>query len=246
MNIAFPAVVIFLLLFPGVVFRNAFLQSEDKSASTATPLTTAAALAFIYALMLHFVWVFFATLFGFKIDYFSLLVILTSDRDNLAAAIKVVAASINWIALYFATLLAASWLLGLAFRFVVSTFNLDHGENWLAKRLKNDTPWYYYFSDFESDTKDMPAAVYISALTEVGGLIFIYEGFLRSYKLNSSGQLDRIVLQNVDRRLICEDKNSGTDIFEGNSHEISGDNMVIPMSEIKNFNIQYLYTEDAD
>ncbi|MEJ2044479.1 MAG: hypothetical protein P8X74_05490 [Reinekea sp.] len=246
MNIAFPAVVIFLILLPGAIFRTTFNISEDKSYFGQMPLSKAATVSFIYAIFLHLLWLIITIyIFKIKIDFYTLFVLLTSYQGRMDAALVAVSSSIYKVFTYFITLILFSGILGISLRYLVNKFKLDHGDSWLAKVCRVNTPWYYYFTDHYSDHKEEPVYIIVSALVDVAGSGVIYEGFLKKWYTDRDGKLDRIVIEEAVRWPL--DLRSDTPISKAktDTFDIFGHNLTLKMSEVQNLNIQYYYFDEC-
>lgn len=262
MNIAFPAIVIFLLVMPGILFQGAVKKTENKSESTSQSLAHLIGSSLLSAVFLHILFGLIATqLDRVDIDFKTLFVFMTSHQAEMARAIDVAASNFSEILTYFILLFLFSSTLGWFIRWAIDEYKLDTGSGWLAKHLKNDTPWADYFSDRHSEKDDRPDAVLISAVSQVGSFVFIYEGFLDQYRLDKDGKLERIILHSVSRRLVspsdnepsadcetCDDSDDSEDhgVVENPGKVIIGDALVIPMSEVKNFVIEYIYISETN
>ena len=80
------------------------------------------------------------------------------------------------------------------------------------------------------------------------GSSFLYYGVLEDFYLDSSGQLNRVVLSDAMRRPIeSDDSNSSfTSTYSSSNattrfYDIKGDRLILKYEDIKNINIEYLY-----
>lgn len=95
--------------------------------------------------------------------------------------------------------------------------------------------------------------VLISAIVEVAKEAVLYVGVLDEFYVDSEGQLDRLVLQNVARRPLSKDK-SVAEANDGNVvgtelarfYEVDGDSFVLRYSETITLNIQYVTLSETE
>ncbi|ABQ28078.1 hypothetical protein [Geotalea uraniireducens] len=247
MNIAFPALLVFLIILPGFIFRFSFRISE-KTVIDQTPFATAFVKGVIIAGFFHLPWSWIASLIGHPIDYNALLMLLASPQREsaLVTIIANVADDFPIIILYFISLFIFAAALGTLLRSLVVKFKLDRNEL-IGPFVKFDTPWYYLFSGyheaFESD------GVVVSAIVEIDKTGYIYTGLLKEYFFAPDGALERIVIEMAMRRPLSNNKSSDENNIEERFerfYKIDGDYFVLRYSEIKTLNIEFLRVQEMN
>lgn len=247
MNVAFPALLVFLIILPGFIFRHSFRLSE-KTIIDQTPFAAASVKGLVIAAFLHLPWVVLAEQIGHPIDYNALLMLLSSpQRENaLVETIRQAADSFNWIVFYFISLFLGAALFGLLLRSIVVKFKLDRNR-FVGRFVKFDTPWYYLFCGY-NETFEVDGVV-VSAIVEIDKTAYVYTGLLKEYFFAPDGTLDRLVIEMAMRRPLSKDKESdGDDIEERYErfYTIAGDYFVLRYAEIKTLNIEFLRVDTLE
>ena len=256
MNVAFSALLVFLLLLPGFLFRTYFKRAE-KIVLDVKPFGQAAIDAFLAAIVLDLVWYWIAVLVtGTRADFPTLFTLIAGEKSaELESAIARIAADPWRPGLFFVTLFAFSVLAAFLLRRIVTRWRLDRRGAALANFLRFDTPWYYLFTGY--DRASPPNGVAIGAVVTLGGTAYLYTGVLVEYFLDDQGQLNRLVLASAARRPLSEDAlqdDEGlTDEWveterrvgeagpaEERFYPIEGDYFVLRYSEISTLNVRYL------
>jgi hypothetical protein len=97
MNIALPALVVFLLLLPGFIFRSRFKRAERISLDY-SPFGQVVTEAVLWVTVLHVIWLITAYIvFGRFLDVSALLRLISSDASNQAKSIAAVSVDFKWI-----------------------------------------------------------------------------------------------------------------------------------------------------
>ncbi len=246
MNVAFSALLVFLLLLPGFLFRTYFKRAE-KVVLDIKPFGQAAIDAFLAALVLDLVWYWGAALVtSYRVDFKALLTLVAGDKSaNLDSAIAEVATDPWHPGIFFASLYAFAILAGFGLRYAVTRWRLDRRGAPLANFLRFDTPWYYLFTGYDRATP--PDGVAIGAVVCLGSSAYLYTGVLVEYFLDDQGQLNRLVLASAARRPLSDDQasESGADpdqppAYEERFYPIEGDYFVLRYSEVLTLNVRYL------
>lgn len=250
MNVALPALIIFLLLLPGFTFRTRLKRAERTSLDY-SPFGQVAAEAILWALIAHLVWLLLSyLLFGNYLDAGVLLKLLSSDPTGQAKATDAVGDKFGWIAAYFVTLFFASYSIPKGARQLISKYRLDRDAYRLGSIFRfHQAPWYYLLTGADFEAEDEPDLIVVSAIVDVAGEAVLYTGVLDEFFVNSEGGLDRVVLQEVMRRPIGSDKDA-TKVEEGRDasrfYPIEGDYFVLRYSEAITLNVQYVKLTAAD
>ena len=251
MNVAFSALLVFLLLLPGFLFRTYFKRAE-KVVLDVKPFGRAAIDAFLTALVLDLAWYGVShAITGKAVDFHAMLTLVAGEKSpGLESAITELASDPWRPGLFFVSLYAFAIAAGLGLRRVVTRLKLDRRGAPLANVLRFDTPWYYLFTGYDRPVP--PNGVAIGAVVSLGGIAYLYTGVLVEYFLDDQGQLNRLVLASAARRPLSEDaaEESEESSAEGSParaqpgderfYPIEGDYFVLRYSEVLTLNVRYL------
>jgi hypothetical protein len=244
-NVAFPALLTFLLILPGYIFRGAFTRSERTQLDN-RPFTSETVKSLIIAIFLHTFWLQLSKLFSpITIDYHVFLILFTSVRgDLLELAINRSANHIPAFTTYLVTIYIFSYTLGLLAQKMVIKYKLDR-HPLLSELFKFDTPWFYLFKGF-NDEGDEADFVKLAVTVQQVEATYLYYGILEDFFLTETGNLDRIVLSSVVRRQLTADdailigyEEARLSKEEVRFYEISGDRLVLKYRDISSLNIEY-------
>jgi hypothetical protein len=243
-NVAFPALLTFLLILPGFIFRGAFTRSERTQLDN-RPFTSETVKSLIIAIFLHTTWFNIVKIFTpVSIDYHIFLTLFTAARgDLLEVAINNSATHMPTFITYLMSIYICSYLLGLSAQKLVLKYKLDR-HYLLSELFRFDTPWFYLFKGF-NDEGDGADFVKLAVTVQQAEATYLYYGILEDFFLTVTGNLDRIVLSSVVRRplnadeVILSDGNPQTTTGERGFYEISGDRFVLKYNDITSLNIEY-------
>lgn len=242
MEIALPAIIIFLLVSPGFIFRAQFKRAERETFDY-SPFGIVVGQAFLWTLVLHGLWLTITWwVFNSALDIKTLMQLLspTSQQEN-ASSFDAVSEDVARITSYFVSLYVFCWFVPLALRKQIVKYRLDREDFPLSWLLRMDAPWYYLLQGANLTKK--PAVVFISVLVDVSGKAILYYGILVSYTVDRhTGELNRIVLSGVfrwelegfDQAKTPEDKMKISESIDGNC-------LVISYDETITLNIKYLH-----
>jgi len=255
-NVAFSALLVFLLLLPGFLFRTYFKRAE-KIVLDVKPFGQAAIDAFLAAIVLDLSWYWLTVLVtGTRADFQALLALIAGEKSpRLESAIAEIAGDPWRPGLFFGSLYAFAIAAAFALRHAVTRWRLDRRGAPLANFLRFDTPWYYLFTGYDRPTA--PDGVAIGAVVSLGGTAYLYTGVLVEYFLDDQGQLNRLVLASAARRPLAEDAVQGYEAVPAEGSEeaaadeaavpaeerfypIEGDYFVLRYSEVLTLNVRYL------
>lgn len=244
MNIAFPALLTFLLILPGYIFRATFTRSERTQLDN-RPFTSETVKSLIIAIALHTFWLQSAKIFlPLSIDYHVFLTLFTAARgDLLELAINKSANQTPLFIAYLMTLYIFSYLLGLSAQKAIIKYKLDR-HPLLSELFRFDTPWFYLLKGY-NDEGDEADFVKLAVTLKQAEATYLYYGILEDFFLTESGNLDRIVLSSVVRRQLTADEaipiddNAPASAEEARFYEISGDRLVLKYNDITSLNIEY-------
>jgi hypothetical protein len=254
-NVAFSALLVFLLLLPGFLFRTYFKRAE-KVVLDVKPFGQAAIDAFLTAIVLDLLWYWLTVLAtGTRVDFRALLTLVAGEKSmDLEGAIAKLASDPWHPGLFFGSLYAFAIAAAFLLRRIVTRWRLDRRGAPLANFLRFDTPWYYLFTGYDRDTE--PNGVAIGAVVSLGGTAYLYTGVLVEYFLDDQGQLNRLVLASAARRQLSEDAQDDATLTGGwepaealgaaptaaeeRFYPIEGDYFVLRYAEVVTLNVRYL------
>ena len=203
MNIALPAVLLFLLVAPGFVYHHFSALREARQADV-TPFGTTALKSIFIAVVLNAV---IGLVGGFGLGYQLYLGDAVRLLSGTAVANSVPEARYNWLnehPLPVLSFFLATHALALAAatlrRLAVQRYELDRPGSRFHRYFWRQAPWHYVFSGIDCGKEIGVGAVFVSAYVSVNGAASLYTGVLHDYGVRDDGQLDRIILSAVRRR----------------------------------------------
>lgn len=210
MNVAFPALVLAVVLMPGFVFTHTYrLDKSDRAVfTTYSKLTVFAvvASAFLHAFVVGLV-----TLMGFSIDYhafFSFVAGKTVSKEAVEAFTNHL-----WHCFgYFTAVYSLAYLLGIAARTLVIRYNLDmllpglslHSENFALFKCRSPEALEVY----RDPNLDNQLYVILDALMMVGDDAWIYTGVVSKMVEKPNGEIDTLTLTYAQKRRFDADPES--------------------------------------
>jgi hypothetical protein len=248
MNIALPAVVVFVLLLPGFIARSRLKRIERLSVDY-SPFGQVATEAVVWAGGLHVLWV---LLMGWLTPYVFrpeiALTLLSIEPRTQTAALQALARETPAVTLYFGSLLAFAYLGPLGMRRLITWRRWDRVGSPLSGLLRfSAAPWYYLLSGADFAEDECPDLIAISAIVNVSGDPFLYTGVLEDYYLDAEGQLDRLILSQVMRRPLGKDKPAGDAPAAGERfYAVDGDYFVLRYAEAVTLNVEYILLAEAE
>jgi hypothetical protein len=248
MNVALPALIVFLLLLPGFIFRTR-LKLAERTSLDYSPFGQVVVEAVLWSVFAHLLWLSVSFLvFQHRLEPTVLMNLLSATPTTLVKANERVGEDFEWISGYFVTLLLASYAVPKGLRSLISKFGLDRDTaRWSPLFRFHGAPWYYLLTGADSEKNDAPDFIAVSAIVDVAGEAVLYVGILVEFFVNSEGQLDRLVLREVMRRPIAEDKTAdGGGNNSTRFYRVDGDYFVLRYSETITLNVQYLKLTPAE
>ena len=250
MNVAFPALVTFILLLPGFILRSRFKRTE-RTTLDYSPFGQIAIEGVIWAAAAHIVWLGLTnTIARQYFDPLVLLKLLESEPNGQIFAIDAVGKSFVQISEYFVSLLIACFLVPLLVRIIVSHFKLDRDDQFWALIFRfNKAPWYYLLTGADFLSGEEPDFIVLTAIVDVAGEAIIFSGVLEEFFIDSDGQLDRLILSTVIRRPLSKDKSADEPQGRYDStrfYSIDGDYFVLRYSETITLNVEYIKLNEAE
>lgn len=254
MNIAFPALAVLLLLLPGVLlsysYRRGFFR---RSPITLGPIRDEIGRGIVLALFIHPLALgLVSTVVGWQPDTMVLTSLFVGDANLDRASIEVLGGL--W---YLVSVNVGALLVGSLTHWIVRSNHLDLRYD----VLRFDNEWHYLFSgearvfDVDQAERTVPSIkaylkrefefVFVSVVVTVGGQSVLYWGALSDYFFDASGQLDRIVLKDAQRRPLraeADNASSGapTPIQDDRFYPIRGSFLVIRYENVQTLNIEFI------
>lgn len=255
MNIAFSALLVLILVLPGIVLRYSYARGPWRWShpTSLRPLADEVAYSVVSATALHLLWIHLARWLGAHPDLGAVMVLLTGaygpDGRLLEPTLASITGNVGAIGSYFGSLYVFSALAGTLAHFAIRRTGLDR--RFRPVRFSND--WYYLLSGEVMEFGEVGGAekniagVYLSAVVEMGGSAYLFRGIVADFSYDSDGQLDRILLRAAHRRRLDDDRSS-TDPVRGDEeryYDIRGDFLVLRYSELKTLNLDYFEIEET-
>lgn len=267
MNIAFPALFVLLLLLPGILlsysYRRGFFQ---RSPVTLGPIRNEIGRGIVWALLIHPVVLSLLWSVGVWSPDPDLLLALTGGTVEVSS--ETVSTQFRASLWYLVgTNLSAPVVGGLAHK-IVRANRLDLRYDWL--RFSNE--WHYLFSGearvFQVDQEDRTVAtikefldwdfsfVFVSVIVSTGEESTLYWGVLSDFYFDSAGQLEKIVLEDAQRRPLRADTDASPDDETGarerelppaseRFYPIRGEYLVLRYENIQTLNVEYKVVDEA-
>lgn len=230
MNIAFPAIVLFLILLPGILCKYFYQKGDWTSPVAIGPIQNEIVSGTLFSLFLHAVFLFALSLFGQRIDYASLLHILSGKLpDDLQSIVdfpfritwyfigsSIIGAGIGFIAHKIVRFFYLDWRID-ALKFKNEWFYLLRGEQSIIDSIKSEVNSVKSekVSPFEYSREELrgveTGTVIVSAVVNQGSTCYLYTGTVQDFFFGLHGHLDRIVLVEASRRLLEADKEQQND-----------------------------------
>jgi hypothetical protein len=249
-NIAFPALLIVVILLPGLLFRLWYRKGAWEYPIHVETFAEQVFKGIVAAAILHALWIAGARyVLGETVDLGAVLVLLTgATGDAQSAAIAATLSAPVKIFSYFLTIYVASPILGRLLHDLVRSGRWDLR----IPGLRFDNDWHYVLTgeflrfpeNREPSTPIDVDLVQVSVVVEMGGESYLITGRLQEFFLDREGKLDRLVLADSYRRSISKDRGEG-ELQQALSkdskrfYKIEGNYFVVPYAEVKNINIGY-------
>jgi len=238
MDLAFAAVLIYLIILPGVIARRTYLFGPYSRKYSALAPADEIVASVIPALLLQTAMAYVVRLMGFQLDFGALGALLVDEHSE--ALVSRAFADVNldlWkIAAYNVVLWLAAGFLGDKARKFVVAFELDL--HFPILRFSND--WYYLLTGREwglvpgRDYNLVWADVLVGKPAETG---IIYSGRLDNFYRSRDGKLESISLKYARK---------WTSPQAAHPVLIPGAALIIKYEEILNFNLSFYVVNSAD
>jgi hypothetical protein len=264
MNIAFPSLLILLILLPGLLFRRIYYSTKFSTKYSGTNIWEEGLYALIPGVILQILFLNIIKLFGYNVNLIDILnLIILPQNLSLQSAISNFNHHFNNICLYNLSINTFSLLIGYLFKRIVIKRHIDVITDFF--RFQNE--WYYIFEGFYLQINTIDKLdiwdklkhilciqnvliennvdiIVVDALVIIDDIPIIYSGYMDDYMMDKNGGLERIILKYPKRRIFKNSIDKQLKKPQMNDDEtlydIPGDFMIIPYSKIENMNFIYL------
>lgn len=250
MNIALSTIILFFFLLPGIIFRRFYYSEEFSKEFFRGTMFGVFISTFLPNLIIQIIWFFSVKSL---IDLSVVFNILSSSPT--AETLENIEENASNILLYNLSMFVFAGFFGYSLRKIVRYKKWDRK----YKILRYQNEWHYIksgeFFDFpraeinlyKDDVKDIEF-VFLSAVLEINGKSYLYDGAVVDYELNKTGGLATISILNAQRRVFSDDstvdeQGEKTGDNRNNYYPISGHILILKYEEMKNLNFSY-YTVD--
>ncbi len=241
MEIAIGALVIIVLLLPGISFRKGYFSEEFSNQYTIKDFFQLFVNTFIPSVILYLLSLPIISIIGYSYNI-KVLIGLVSSNDNLfEKSLEHVYNTQTEILVFQLVINIISFIIGYWLKNFFIKKSIDSKFEFF--RYKNI--WHYVLSakfiDFErsqiqlySDNVEDVDITFVDALVSVGNKVFIYNGMLVDYQLASEGNLDFLIVKDVQRKQIDKKK------FK----DVNGHVVVLKYENIINLNLTFIEAEE--
>lgn len=256
MNIAFQALLLFILLLPGLILRSTYngrISKELVLPENYPPFSREAVRIFLYAVVLQASWVALSNAvyapWGIGVDLYSIVYMLMGNYSEASLEQRVIHAVVREPLLpliYFLSLYVVSAVIGFQSHRMIRSRGLDKKYNFF--RFNNE--WHYLltgevreFPDVFDDPREVDFVI-VSAVVDVAGRAVLYIGVVVDYSLDGKGNLKHLRLKRAFRRDLEKDRDSNhgerTSVGDDSRYyKIEGDFFVLDCANARNLNIEY-------
>ncbi|WP_077037488.1 hypothetical protein [Pelomonas sp. KK5] len=248
MNVALPALIVFVCLLPGFIFRSRLKLIESTSLDY-SPFGRVVSESIFWAAVLHAIWIgVMCPRAGDSADTGPLLQLLSSNLAMHGEALERVSLQTGRIEFYFGSLLVASYVVPTLIRRVITATRVDRIGSPLSTFFRfGDAPWYYLLTGADFKHDERPDLIVATAIVSVAGQPVLFKGVLNDFYFKSDGSLDRLILEETMRRPLAKDKGSADAVEDiDRFYPVDGDSFVIQYDQVITLNIQYLKLTPAD
>lgn len=237
MELALGALILIIILLPGISFRKGYFSAEFSNQYTIKEFFQLFGNTFIPSIVLYMAAFPFALGTGYTYDLKTLIGLLSSNDDLLPEAVKKVEEFKLQIFVFQFLINSFSFVIGSYIKNYLVAKSIDSKNEFF--RYKNI--WHYMLSakfiEFERSQISLRVnkvedvdITYIDALVNVGDTVYIYNGMLVDYQLASEGHLDFLIIQEVQRKKL------GTNQFK----DVNGHVVILKYDTIINLNLTFI------
>lgn len=255
MSVAYQAMVLFVYILPGVIFRKRI--STAGSFRQQRVLTEEIAHSVVYAIAWHGLWLWVCSKLPNNFPRVNIDAAMMHamgqfghNQKNLDAAIAAVSGNLPFIVAYFASMIAVSVI-------VAEILRRGHdGELCIPKSffswvswLQEDEPNHHRHREWKEFLDPAPsgqqAVRILTMVIELGKTPFLFVGSLENVYFGRDGNPERFVLRNVSRRALLPSESNPSESVDGSGmHPIYGNDFVVRASEAKTLNMVLAYVDE--
>ncbi len=241
MEIALGALIIIILLLPGISFRKGYFSEEFSNQYTIKDFFQLFVNTFIPSVILYLIALPIILIFGYSYNIKVLIALVSSNENLFEKAVEHVHNTQTEILIFQLILNILSFAIGYWLKNIFIENSIDSKFEFF--RYKNI--WHYVLSakfiDFKrsqiqlyNDKVEDVDITFVDALVSVGDKVFIYNGILVDYQLASEGNLDFLIIKNTQRKQIDKKK------FK----DINGHVVILKYENIINLNLIFIEAEE--
>lgn len=251
MNLAIGALLVAILLLPGIIFRYLYIRSDALRKTIDLSLLNEVVFILTPSLLLHLAGQGISQgIMGRNLDLKTLYLLLTGNGEDLDFSL--IEQGFPYFVFYILSLCVIAGFLGIWLQKMVVYFGWD--ERYKILRIYNDWDKYFSGAVLPRAERDKIDFVQVDVVVQSAQGDVLYTGVLENYTLNKDQGIDRLFLSNAYRRVFTDDL-SGTEEeredppegypnfrvkdFDDRYYALPGAYFVIPFGEIRNLNISY-------
>ena len=241
MEFALSALIILILLLPGISFRKGYFSEEFSSQYTVKDFFQLFVNTFIPSLILYFLAIPIVLLFGYEYNISTLIGLISSNDKIFFDSVEKLKEYQNEIFIFHLIINSVSFFIG----FFLKNYFIKNSYDSKIEFFRYKNIWHYVLSARFINFKRSQVSLivnkvedvditYIDALISIGDNLFIYNGMLVDYQLASEGKLDFLIVKNVQRKHIDKKK------FK----DVEGHIVILKYEHIINLNLTFIQAED--
>lgn len=241
MEFALSALIVLVLLLPGISFRKGYFSEEFSNQYTIKDFFQLFVNTFIPSIVLYFLALPFILTFGYEYNIETLISLISSNEEMFVKSVEKVKELQTEIFIFQIVINLISFLIG----YFLKNYFIKQSYDSKIEFFRYKNIWHYLLSARFIDFKRSQVSLntnkvedvditYIDALVSVGDKVFIYNGMLVDYQLASEGKLDILIIKDVQRKQI--DKRSFKDV--------DGHVVILKYENIINLNLTFIQAED--
>jgi len=267
MSFALPAIILLLIVLPGVFFRYTYRKGYWRSPVVFDTVLNEFAASIVISLVIQLIVYSLLRTLHLTYDFSSALTFITGyyTQENYLQSVNKIADQYIHILVYFIGINSIAALMGFLLHVCVRFLFLDL--RFAVFRFRNE--WYYLFSGEETIIDSLKGRysalerlfirprnirwilnslfVFVSVVITQGSTTYIYAGVLGDWYYDKQGMLEKIVLLWARRRNIKYDQRgrftSMSEYEEKRFYPIAGDQLVLDYSKVNTINVDVRYIE---
>lgn len=247
MNVAFQAVLIFLLVVPGIIIRYTYAVGLLGRPRAPSAVSEEVVYSVVLACLVHALTAPIAGCFqGVDLRALAALLLGEYGKDSrlFPRVIDALTAHPYLTLSYLISTYVIAAVFGLVGHGLVRWQRLDRR----YRVLRFDNPWHYLFTgevrDFDmpagAKTSEVPAFVWVNCVAVLGSVPYLYSGVLSEYFFDRSGDLEQIVLRGAARRRIGEEKIVEEKGESARFYPVDADYVSLKYSSIQNLSVEFV------